>query len=100
MKVHDLKITPEYLTKIFQGNKNWELRKNDRGFKEGDLIFVREYENGEYLMQYAVGHIVFVLENYTGIETGYCILSVEWACRDDIRWIPEIKQFMQERGLK
>jgi len=96
MKIHDLKIAPEYLTKIFQGNKNWELRKNDRDFKEGDWICVRGYESGKYLSELKFGIIKFILEDYKGLEDGYCILSVKWV-PSFISWILEIIVKLQSR---
>lgn len=37
-KTHDLKIYPRYFDEIVSGKKTWELRKNDRGFAEGDRL--------------------------------------------------------------
>lgn len=74
---HELKILPEYYNQVIVGNKNWELRKNDRCFKVGDLIVIREWVE-DYTGRLLVGHVKFILENYAGIESGYCILSIEW----------------------
>lgn len=74
---HELKILPEYYNQVIAGNKNWELRKNDRGFKVGDLIVIHEWFE-DYTGREILGIIKFILENYTGIESGYCILSIEW----------------------
>lgn len=75
--IHELKILPEYFNQVISGNKNWELRKNDRGFKVGDLIVIKEWVE-RYTGRSSLGTIKFILENYTGIENGYCILSIEW----------------------
>ena len=34
-KTHDLKTWPEYFAEIANGNKTFELRKNDRDFESG-----------------------------------------------------------------
>lgn len=36
MKVHKLKILPEYYNAQIEGKKNFEIRKNDRNYQVGD----------------------------------------------------------------
>lgn len=38
MKLHNLKIKAEYANEKLKGNKPFEIRLNDRGFKIGDVI--------------------------------------------------------------
>jgi hypothetical protein len=38
MKLHSLKIKAEYANEKLKGNKPFEIRFNDRGFKVGDVI--------------------------------------------------------------
>ena len=45
---HDLKIEPVYFEQKLYGHKPWEIRKNDRNYKEGDILQLREWENGSY----------------------------------------------------
>lgn len=44
MKVHDLKIAPRYFHDIVDGRKRFEIRKNDRDYREGDVVFLREWD--------------------------------------------------------
>lgn len=44
MKVHHVKTHPEPFDAILDGDKNFEYRKNDRDYEEGDLIVLQEYE--------------------------------------------------------
>jgi uncharacterized phage protein (TIGR01671 family) len=58
-KVHDIKINPIFLADIVSGIKTFEIRKNDRGYKKGDILNLQEYENGEY-----TGNEIEVLVTY------------------------------------
>ena len=51
MKIHELKIQPKYFTEVLYKRKNFELRKDDRNYQVGDLITLREYENGAYTVR-------------------------------------------------
>lgn len=39
---HELKILPEYFEAVTSGRKRFEIRKNDRNFKVGDVLDLKE----------------------------------------------------------
>lgn len=41
---HELKTWPEYFQAAWVGDKTFEIRKNDRDFKERDEIVLREFQ--------------------------------------------------------
>lgn len=41
---HELKILPQYYKDVKEGNKNFELRKNDRDYKVYDIIRLRAWD--------------------------------------------------------
>jgi hypothetical protein len=43
-EIHDLKSWPEYFKDVVRGLKTVELRQNDRGYQEGDLLCLREWQ--------------------------------------------------------
>lgn len=43
VEVHDLKTWPEYWRDVASGLKTVELRHNDRDYKEGDILVLREW---------------------------------------------------------
>ena len=80
MGTHHLKILPEYFLQVAIGNKTFELRKNDRDFKVGDIIFLEEWDN-EYTGRVLELEITYILSNFKGLEEGYVILSVSFIKR-------------------
>lgn len=49
MNVHNLKSHSEYFWAVWNGQKKFEIRKNDRHFKEGDLVVLQEYSKARSL---------------------------------------------------
>lgn len=43
MEKHKLKIMPEYFSDVCTGKKSFEIRKNDRDFRVGDMLLLCEY---------------------------------------------------------
>lgn len=68
---HELKTWPDYFEKILSGEKNFEVRKNDRGFKTGDTLVLKEWVLKGFEGNTKLG-------NYTGreiVKTAGYILS-------------------------
>lgn len=75
-KVHDVKLGTTFFDDVKTGRKTFELRKNDRGYKEGDIIVMHEYKDGTTTDRTIEKKIVYMLEDFTGLEDGYCILGL------------------------
>lgn len=60
---HELKIWPEYFQAVVDGRKTAELRKDDRGFREGDILWLREWsaETNAHTGREATAQITHVL---------------------------------------
>lgn len=77
MKTHVLKIWPSYFQLVVTGQKTFEVRKNDRNFKVGDELLLREW-NGQYTGSFITFRIVYILHGGEfGIESGYCVMSIK-----------------------
>lgn len=81
MKLHNLKIDKEIIDLKMRGVKNWEIRLNDRDFKIGDILFLREYN--QVTRKYGT---ICIYERITGIlpkkacyglQEGYVILVTQ-----------------------
>ena len=77
MKIHELKILPEYFEKLLDGSKTFELRKDDRGFKVGDII-LKEYIPG--YRDWTGPEEVIIEEKYTGRENKKKISYIYEGC--------------------
>lgn len=41
---HNLKIWPQYYSRVADGSKTFEIRDNDRGFQTGDTVTLQEWD--------------------------------------------------------
>jgi len=76
MQIHELKIYPPYRKEIAEGNKPYEIRYDDRGFKEGDYLHLRGYDNG-YVPGDQLVRIKRILRDLPGTQEGYVVLTIE-----------------------
>lgn len=75
-KVHDVKLGATFFEDVKTGRKTFELRKNDREYKEGDMIVLNEYKDGAATGRTITKKIAYMLEDFKGLEDGYCILGL------------------------
>lgn len=66
-KVHELKTLPSYFQAILDGTKTFELRRNDRDFKVGDTLLLKEWNIGECDLT-GPEPIIIQEQGYTGRE--------------------------------
>ena len=75
---HELKILPEYYEEVKAGNKNFELRKNDRDYMVHDTLRLRAWKDGQYLdkppLERVISYILMDCKEY-GLMDGYVILG-------------------------
>lgn len=76
MNIHDLKIWPEFFYPVSKGIKTFEIRKNDRGIKVGDVLKLREWDpkTREYTGQEITVKVTYMLD-WQDIP-GYSIMSI------------------------
>jgi len=79
MSIHHLKTWPEYWIAIRDRKKNFEVRKNDRNFRVGDILKLREYDpiGEEYTGRVLNRQITYILDHPEFCKDGYVILSIE-----------------------
>ena len=83
MKIHELKILPEYFDAVRSGDKRFELRRNDRDFHKGDILCLKEWDGEQYTGEEIDGLVRYILFNWTaGLQDGYCIMSIDTMMHD------------------
>lgn len=80
IKTHELQTWPQYFEMMQDGSKKFELRKDDRGFEVGDVLYLREYdpETNTYsgrTLSFIIQVIVRDAPQF-GLMPGYAILGV------------------------
>jgi hypothetical protein len=53
--IHELKTDPEVFTHVYNGLKDFEIRKNDRNFQESDTLILRETKHSGRSMKEPAG---------------------------------------------
>lgn len=76
--IHELKTLPEFWQDVFDNIKNFEVRFNDRDFKVGDLLFLREWDpkTETYTGRVARRNVIYVLDNPQYVKEGYVIMGI------------------------
>lgn len=75
MKTHELKIKPQYFKDVISGLKTFEVRKNNRNFEVGDIITLREFENGKFTGKSINVEIVYILNDEEYCKESYVVLG-------------------------
>lgn len=80
--VHTLKVLESFADAILRGDKNFEVRNNDRGFQRGDIIkFIVLYNSDrcemiDHPLMKASFEITYVLSGW-GLEKDYVVLGIK-----------------------
>ncbi|QVQ57040.1 ASC-1 transcription coactivator [Anabaena phage Elbi] len=77
---HELKTVNPFFTDVYEGRKNFEIRKNDRGYAVGDLLILREWTGNNYTNRRVEKIVKYILPSESfpdGIKPGYVIMSLE-----------------------
>lgn len=75
MRIHELKTDPQYFEEQLQGNKNFEVRLNDRNFQNGDVLVLSEYKDNKYTGRQIYVQVTYILDNSNYCKDGYVIMS-------------------------
>lgn len=77
--IHELKIEKPFADAIVDGDKNFEIRVNDKGFQKGDLInftCVDRYCSIPHQINEETYEITYVLSGW-GLEKGFVAFGIK-----------------------
>lgn len=76
MTIHELKTVQPYFDSIWSGMKKFEVRKNDRDFKNGQLLLLREYKvDGTYTGKEILVRVDYILYDEDYCKQGYVVMG-------------------------
>lgn len=85
-RIHALKTWPEFFDAVADGRKNFEVRRDDREFAEGDVLALHRWEpeRGEYSRDdtgfpvLQAVRVTYVLRGgQFGVEPGFVVMGVQ-----------------------
>lgn len=90
MTIHELKTWKEYFEEVFMGRKTFEVRKNDRNFKKGDIIILKEWDNetDDYTGRQMERGVSYILQGgQFGIDNGFVVMAL---VKEDWEWLDAV----------
>lgn len=81
-KVHQIRLGESFFEDACSNIKSFELRKNDRGYKKGDILELMEFADGRNTGRMVRKLVTYILEDYTGLEDGFCIMATSLVNKD------------------
>jgi hypothetical protein len=73
---HELKCWPEFFKHIASGEKTFEARKDDRGYKAGDILHLREWTKaGGYTGRQALLKVTYLLAGLPWLQKDYVVMG-------------------------
>lgn len=85
-KTHHLKLAEEFVEPIGSGDKNFEVRENDRGFQKGDIVVFHQAEitsfgspggRAEYLPWPLPPFVITYVLSGWGIQNNYVVFGIK-----------------------
>jgi hypothetical protein len=84
---HYLKIHPPFYSAVIDGDKTFEIRKNDRGYQKGDSVTLSEYDpdlwdkDNQVYGCYTGNYVVAVITYVTNYEqrSGFIVFGFRLA---------------------
>lgn len=76
--IHSLKTAPKFFDAVEDGIKNFEVRKNDRDYKVGDVLELYKYPdaNDTDFIKRRITYIITHEDFPEGVPAGYVVMGI------------------------
>lgn len=74
--IKDIKIKTKYFYAVADNRKCFEIRKNDRDYREGDILALKHYVNDQYRGRFILVRVDYVVKDFAGLVDGYVALTI------------------------
>ena len=81
-QVYQLRLPGSCYEDTKHGIKSFELRKKDKEYRKGDILELMEFTEGRHTGRVIRAEITYILDDYTGLEEGYCIMAIRVLAAD------------------
>ena len=85
--LHRIKLSEDFAEAVLNGDKSFEIRKNDRGYQKGDIVVFQVVERDNPVFEVAASplngriyEITYVISGW-GLQDGYVAFGIRR--RDD-----------------
>jgi hypothetical protein len=76
MTIYELKTWPEYFQAVWDGEKTFEYRLNDRDFQVGDMLILREFKSGVYSGREMSVSVTYILKDFEYLPGLWIVMSI------------------------
>ena len=76
---HQLKLSYHYADAVLAGQKNFEIRYNDRGFQRGDKVIFSVVDDCKIRMRHPLEEVTFLITYLVhgyGLEKDWCVFGI------------------------
>ena len=75
IKTHALKIKPNYFKDVVRGDLTFQVRRNDRNFRVGDILQLEEFDHRGYTGRYINAEVTYVLNDVEYCKKDYVLIG-------------------------
>lgn len=76
-KVYQIRMGTSLFEEVISCERTFELRKNDKNYKKGDILEMMEFKDGRYTGRTVRVLVTYILTEFTGLADGYCIMQIK-----------------------
>ena len=80
MRIHDIKLHENFADAVLCGEKNFEIRENDRGYQKGDKVRFKVVNNSGLHVFHDIENQLYMITYLLcgwGLKDGYCVFGIK-----------------------